>query len=443
MATETAVRPIEVCLLDLFQHLGIERAHIAAGGPPPLLDWYNLATLHPKRVASLTLISPPMLDTVALAGLAPRLLIVAGDQGQLAGGAAKLVADLPSVSSHILRGYEWQPWSDVIADRGAEIGSAILDFLDRHSVPPAAFSETEGEVAGISYSIRGAGPPLLLMPLSLAPSQWESLIARLSARYCTIRLGGPLLGVVGILEERGRSNYLALVRNVLDAVAIQPGEVVLEVGGGSGVVLREIAQRTVGGNRIIDIDISPYLLREAASLAMRSGLADRISFREGSAEAIPLADNSVDVALSFTVMEEGDADRMLAELLRVTRPGGRIAAIVRSLDLHPWANAVLSPAVRAKVDMPGMGDVAPAGCADASLYQRFSQAGLIGLTCFPQLAAVDPPQISRMAVIKRRILATLTEEEGAEWESAVAQAEADGTFFIATPHHCAVGTKPT
>jgi hypothetical protein len=44
--------------------------------------------------------------------------------------------------------------------------------------------------------------------------------------------------------------------------------------------------------------------------------------------------------------------------------------------------------------------------------------------------------------MKQRILGSLTEEESAEWESAVAQAEADGTFFIATPHHCAVGVKP-
>jgi hypothetical protein len=44
--------------------------------------------------------------------------------------------------------------------------------------------------------------------------------------------------------------------------------------------------------------------------------------------------------------------------------------------------------------------------------------------------------------MKQRILASLTEKEGAEWASAVAQAEAAGTFFIATPHHCAVAIKP-
>jgi ubiquinone/menaquinone biosynthesis C-methylase UbiE len=126
----------------------------------------------------------------------------------------------------------------------------------------------------------------------------------LVARYCTISLGGLLLGVIGILEARGRSPYLT----------------VLEVGGGSSVVLREIARRTAGASRIVDVDINPYLLREAAALAEKAGFAGCIEFREGSAEAIPLADGSVDVALSFTVLEEGDADRMLAELVRVSGP---------------------------------------------------------------------------------------------------------------------------
>src|SRR5262249_49174004 len=77
-----------------------------------------------------------------------------------------------------------------------------------------------------------------------------------------------------------------------------------EVGGGSGVALREIVRRTAGANPILDIDINPYLLREAAALAAREGLAERIEFRQGSAEALPLAGASVDVALSLTVMEE-------------------------------------------------------------------------------------------------------------------------------------------
>ncbi len=438
-----AARPVEACLVDLFGHLGIEKAHIAAGRLG-LTDWQGLATRHPDRVASLAMINPPILDVSRIRGLASRMLVVAGDRGPTAEGSVKLLADLPGAASLLLCGFECHPWSDVIADRGSEIGPAMLSLLDRHSAPSVSLPEGEGEVAEIFYRIRGAGPPLVLMPLDLAPSQWEPLIPKLSERYCTISLGGPLLGSVGLLEARGRSTYLGLVQTVLDLIQIQPGEVVLEVGGGSGVVLREIARRTIGANPIIDVDINPYLLRDAASLAKRAGLAERMSFREGSAEAIPLAADSVDVALSFTVMEEGDANRMLAELVRVTGPGGRVAAIVRSCDMPSWANLPITAALRAKVDRPGLigAGVATAGCADASLYRRFHAAGLTELRCFPQLVAITPAEISRFTISQQQILAMLTTEEAAEWRSAAVQAEAEGTFFIATAHHCAVGTKP-
>jgi len=59
--TAAANRGVEANLLDLFRTLGIEQAHIAAGGPPVLTDWHGLATLHPERVASLILPSPPIL----------------------------------------------------------------------------------------------------------------------------------------------------------------------------------------------------------------------------------------------------------------------------------------------------------------------------------------------------------------------------------------------
>jgi SAM-dependent methyltransferase len=441
--TSVGGRPVEAHLINLFDHLGIGRAHIAAGRLG-LTDWQGLATRHPDRVASLTLINPPILDAGQIGGLASRMLVVAGNVGPTAEGSVKLLADLPGTASHSLRGFECHPWSDVIADRGSEIGRVMLGFLDRHPAPAVSLPEGEGEAAGISYRIRGAGPPLVLMPLDLAPSQWEPLISSLSGRYCTITLGGPLLGSVGLLEARGRSTYLGLVRAVLDLVRMQPGEVILEVGGGSGVVLREIARRTAGANRIIDVDINPYLLCEAANLAKRAGLAERMTFQEGSAEAIPLAAESVDVALSFTVMEEGNADRMLAELVRVTRPGGRIAAIVRSCDMPSWANLPISAALRAKVDRPGLigAGVASDGCADANLYRRFHRAGLIGLTCFAQLVAMTPAEVSRFTISQQQILATLTAEEAAEWRSAAERAEAEETFFIATGHHCAVGTKP-
>ena len=89
---------------------------------------------------------------------------------------------------------------------------------------------------------------------------------------------------------------MAVVRALLDALAIVPGESVLEIGCGSGVIMRELARQTGGANRLIGRDVNSYLLREARALARRAGLLDHIDFGEGRAEALPLADGAGDVA---------------------------------------------------------------------------------------------------------------------------------------------------
>ena len=87
------------------------------------------------------------------------------------------------------------------------------------------------------------------------------------------------------------------------------------------------------------------------------------------------------------------------------------------------------------------GGVAPKGVADASLYPRLSTHGLTGLKCFPQLVSVVPGS-ERIERYQQQILAALTPTEAATWHQAVAEAERDGTFFIAQSYHCAVATKP-
>ena len=434
-------RPLEDCLAALLHRFGLARAHFAGRNAA---DLQGLALTYPERMASLMLLCPQVLDTPTLATLQTRLLIVTGDQGSGAWRVRAGLADLPQAEVAMLDDYAGLTWSDIAAERGAAIGAAIQNFLNRRdALPPAGLAEQTGEVAGIAFRVRGAGPPLILLPLDLSPGQWEPLIPTLSAHWCTITLGGALLGSVATLEERGRSGYMRIVRALLDTLAIAPGESVLEVGCGSGVIMRELARRTAGANRLIGRDVNPYLLREARALAQREGLLARIDFGEGRAEALPLDDASVDVALSSTVFEEGDAGVMLAEIARATRPGGRIGVIVRAVDMPFMVNLPLAPALKAKVEAPGIigGGVAPGGCGDASLYRRFHALGLTGLKCFPQLVAVVPGQ-PRLKRYEQQILAALSPPEAETWRRAVAQAETEGTFFIAQAYHCAVGTKP-
>jgi len=436
-----AERRVADCLAALFDELGIARAHIAGRS---LADLHGFLAKYAERVASLTLLCPAVLDPRLLVQLGGRVQVITGDRGLGARRVQAALPELPEAARVVLTDYEGLTWADLCADRGAAIDGALRDFLaGAEALPVLGAPEGQGEVAGISYRVRGSGPPLVLLPLDLAPGQWEPLIPTLARRHCTITLGGALLGSVATLEERGRSGYMAIVRTLLDALAIKPGESVLEVGCGSGVIMRELARRTGGANRLLGRDMSPYLLGEARALTRRAGLLDLVDFGEGRAEALPLPDGAVDVALSSTVFEEGDADRMLSEIVRVTKPGGRVGIVVRSVDMPFWVNLPLEPALKAKVDAPGTigGGVAPNGVADASLYRRLAAQGLRGLKCFPQYVSVTPgsPRLERY---EQQVLAALSPGEAATWRAAVAAATRAGTFFIAQPYHCAVGTKP-
>jgi SAM-dependent methyltransferase len=170
-------------------------------------------------------------------------------------------------------------------------------------------------------------------------------------------------------------------------------------------------------------------------------LGEVIEFREGNAEALPLADAYADVTLSVTVMEECDADRMLAEMIRVTRPGGRIGVIVRAVDLPTFWALPLPPEVLAKVNIP-IHSVSPSGCADASLYRRFQASGLRDVAIFPHMMTTTKALGPLWKYTEPFALSLLTAEEVALWHQAKAKAIAEGTALMARPMHCAVGTKP-
>src|SRR5262249_2314288 len=211
-------------------------------------DVAGLLRIHPTMVASLTLVCPARLPPQAVQPCAERLLVIVGDQGAPAAMVQHAVEALPGASVVTLPQYFSPPWADVVADRTSEVGSALMRFLatpHRAGIAAVELRPHEGEVAGITYHIQGTGSPLVLFPLNLASTQWDALFAQLTTRFCTITLGGPALGFMAVLETRGQSwGYRSVVRTLIDEVKLRPGEKVLDVGCGSGVLDRWLVQYT-------------------------------------------------------------------------------------------------------------------------------------------------------------------------------------------------------
>jgi len=116
---------------------------------------------------------------------------------------------LPAAALTTLHGYDSPtPYADIARDCPEALATAMLELLGRRDQPPlpsVSLPQSAGDVGGIAYRVRGAGPPLLLLPLSVAPSQWEPIIPQLSTRYCPITLSGAAVGMVASLEARGHT----------------------------------------------------------------------------------------------------------------------------------------------------------------------------------------------------------------------------------------------
>jgi len=117
---------------------------------------------------------------------------------------------------------------------------------------------------------------------------------------------------------------VAEAERVLEAAALRPGDTVLDVGSGLGL-LTLAAHERIGEGWVIAVDPSVGALEELLRLAHAAN-ANGIMYLLGDAEVLPLPDASVDVAVLRSVLvhvaETGAAVR---ELARVLRPGGRLS----------------------------------------------------------------------------------------------------------------------
>lgn len=137
------------------------------------------------------------------------------------------------------------------------------------------------------------------------------------------------------LEQRARAADEVASRDAyLDLLAATPGERVLDVGCGSGVVTRALARRVAPSGVAVGLDPSPALLAVARELADQDGIGQQhVEFRVGDARALPFDDAGFNVVVAATSLAHiPDGDRAVPEMVRVARPGGRVGVFDRDPD---------------------------------------------------------------------------------------------------------------
>ncbi len=144
-----------------------------------------------------------------------------------------------------------------------------------------------------------------------------------------------LLGVVTLGREE------AFRQRIADLARLQPGEIVLDVGCGTGTLAMVARQRVGETGRVSGIDPSPQMIARANRKAERVGPA--IDFQVGVIEQLSFPDQSFDVVLSTFMMHHLPDDlkrRGLGEIARVLKPGGRLLVLDMKGPVGPWKSNI-------------------------------------------------------------------------------------------------------
>jgi demethylmenaquinone methyltransferase/2-methoxy-6-polyprenyl-1,4-benzoquinol methylase len=135
----------------------------------------------------------------------------------------------------------------------------------------------------------------------------------------------------------------------VERLSVEEGETVLEIGFGPGHCLKRLAESVGKTGKAYGVDISSGMLEVTRRRLDKVQLMDRVELYCGDATSLPYGDNTFDaVFMSFTLelFDTPEIPRLLEEVKRVLKPGGRIGVISMSkekgesllLRLYEWAH---------------------------------------------------------------------------------------------------------
>lgn len=196
---------------------------------------------------------------------------------------------------------------------------------------------------------------------------------------------------IGVIVENRR-----LVR---DALALAAGDVVLDVGSGTGEEAQAIAELVAPGGRVVGVDLSVALVEEARRRLPET--VGNVEFAVADAQALPFPDGEFDAVRAERLLQHvEDPAHVAREMVRVARTGGRVAGwepdwgltFVSSSD--PETSALVCERVARTTRNPMVG---------RNLAALFGRAGLVDVRVVARIGLWDA-----LETVEERLSPTMT-----------------------------------
>jgi SAM-dependent methyltransferase len=273
-------------------------------------------------------------------------------------------------------------------------------------------------------------------------------------RRATDRIGGAaprFVHATGHVSAEGLQDIASLVQPLKNRMAsllrLGPGERVLDVGCGPGIDTTTLASAVAPGGRVTGIDRDRAMLETARARARRVPDGSLTNHLEADATRLPFASEAFDVCRCERVLQHlADGNRAIAEMVRVTRPGGLV--VVADSDWGSLSIDASEVHVERRV-VRSVADALADGYSGRALPRRMAEAGL-------EIVDVDVVLVhwTSFDVFRRTSFMAaglhvdivddgkVTPEEWGRFEDALETAGQQGRFFATATLVVAAGRRP-
>ena len=442
----------------LMDHLKINKAFIASQCSNDIEDF---CSEYHNKILGLSLVVPITINSKKFSELDQKIMVLKSEFGVTANSVNTLKNEINSLEIIQLNNYEALAWSDICEDKSSETCEALISFFKGLNIENYSVNiyDQEGQFENISYKVIGNGPPLLLFPFFLSAKQWNPIIQKLSDFFTLVIIGGKDFGAIPSLEDRAElPTYKAMLETLVSNMNISKNGKVLELGCGPASLCRQVLKLRKDLS-LVGVDINEYLLTEGSKIAQDQNFKVNPFFKDNSqpsrsnlkpnelnlsysdATNISFPDNFFDAVYSVTVLEECDAQKSIAEIKRVLKPGGVAGIVVRALDAPQWWNIKVSDSVNKIISVPPQ-MVSPKGVADMSLYEKIKLANFKNILSYPfwfTASSGNNSYIYDMYYGRARQLLNNKQQE--EFDKEIKNVNEKSQSILSVPLHCCIGYK--